>query len=138
MKILKPKVHGVLDYVVGIFLLLSPSLFGFSQIPAALCYVFGAAVLGLSLLTAYPLGAIKFIPFTVHGSVELISSFVMVFAPGLFGFSGESGARGFFITAGVALFLVWLLTDYKAAGPKAGMKPERVQERERETVLGKR
>jgi hypothetical protein len=70
----------------------------------------------MSLLTAYPLGAAKIIPFTVHGSIEAATSVLLVIAPFLFGFSDIPSARNFFIIGGIALFAVWLTTNYRAAG----------------------
>lgn len=115
MKILSPRVHGYLDYVVVALLFLAPTLFGFAGIAATLCYVLGAAQLGMSLLTAYPLGIKHLIPFTVHGGVEVAVTIFLFVAPWLFGFSADHDARNFFLASGVGLGVVYLITDYKAA-----------------------
>jgi hypothetical protein len=113
---LSPRIHGYIDYAAVILLALAPTLFGFSGLPAALCYVLAVFQLGMSLLTAYPLGVARIIPFTVHGSIEAAASVLLVVAPFLFGFSEIVRARNFFIIGGIALFAVWLTTNYKAAG----------------------
>jgi len=113
--LLSPRVHGYGDYLIVALVALAPTLFNFSGLPAALCYVLAVAQLGMSLLTAYPLGVAKIIPFTVHGSVEAVTSILLVLAPYLFGFSDVASARNFFIASGIGLFLVWLTTNYKAA-----------------------
>jgi hypothetical protein len=105
----------LLDYGAVVLLALAPSLFDFGGAAAGLCYFLSAAFLGLSLLTAYPLGAAKVIPFTVHGAVEAGTAVFLVLAPFLFGFSDVDGARNFFIASGVVLGIVFALTDYKAA-----------------------
>ncbi|HEX8440248.1 SPW repeat domain-containing protein [Archangium sp.] len=113
---LSPRIHGYIDYAAVAMLALAPTLFDFSGLPAVLCYVLAVVQLGMSLLTAYPLGAAKIIPFTVHGSIEAATSILLVVAPLLFGFSDVRSARNFFIVSGIALFAVWLTTNYKAAG----------------------
>src|SRR5688572_24617192 len=115
MKFLDPRVHGYLDYAAALLLALAPWLFGFGGTPAVLCYVLAASQLGMSLLTAYPLGIAKVIPFPVHGGVELIVAMFLVVAPWLFGFAGVDPARNFFIAAGLGLGVVYLTTDYRAA-----------------------
>lgn len=115
MKFLNPKVHGYLDYAVILLLFIAPSLFNFVGEAATVSYVLGVVYLGMVLATAYPLGIFKLIPFTVHGAVELILSPLLIAMPWLAGFSYDSSARYFYVAAGIALFFVWLVTDYKAA-----------------------
>jgi hypothetical protein len=115
MKILPPKIHGYLDYAVILLLAVAPSLFRFTNEAATVCYVLAVIYLGLVLLTAYPLGLIKLIPFTLHGAIELVLSPLLIAMPWLAGFSYDRPGRYFFIAAGLALFVVWLITDYKAA-----------------------
>ena len=119
---LSPKMHGYGDYLIVALFALAPTLFGFSGLPAVLCYVLAVMQLGMSLLTAYPLGVARIIPFPVHGTVEAIISIVLLAAPYLFGFSEAVRARNFFIVSAIGLFLVWLATNYKAAErPTRGM-----------------
>jgi hypothetical protein len=113
--LLSPRVHGYIDYLAVGLLALAPTLFNFSGLPAALCYVVAVMQLGMSLLTAYPLGVAKLIPFTIHGTIEVITSVALVIAPFLFGFSDVASARNFFIVSGIGLFLVWAVTNYKIA-----------------------
>lgn len=115
MKFLSPKIHGFLDYAVILVLFIAPSILSFPKEAATVSYILGAAYVILALTTAYPLGLAKLIPFTVHGTIELILSPFLVAMPWLARFSGDASARYFFIVAGVALFFVWLTTDYKAA-----------------------
>lgn len=117
MKILSPRVHGYVDYAFVLILALSPTLFGFMGTAAALCYVLAILQLGMSMMTSYPLGMTKVIPFTLHGFIELLSAVGLVLAPYLFDFWEVVPARNVFIAFGVALFGVWMTTDYKAAMP---------------------
>jgi len=115
MKLLSPRVHGYGDYLIVALLAVAPTLFGFVGTPAILCYVLAAAQLGMSLLTAYPLGVKHVIPFTVHGGVEVAITIFLLVAPWLFGFANDPHARNFFLVSGVGLGLVYLVTNYRAA-----------------------
>ena len=122
-RVINPRIHGIIDYVIVAVLALAPSVFGFGGIAAALCYIIAVAQLGMSLLTAYPLGAAKVIPFPVHGGIELGAGVLAIVAPWLFRFSNVPAARNFFLVVGIAVAVVWGLTNYKAAELPAGMHP---------------
>jgi hypothetical protein len=116
MKLLSPRVHGYLDYAAVIALSFGPTLFGFGRTTAGMiCYVIAAALLVMSLLTAYPLGIKRVIPFTTHGGVELVVTLVFLLSPWLLRFWDQVAARNFYLVAGVALGIVYLMTDYRAA-----------------------
>lgn len=113
MKLLSPLVHGILDYAVVLAFLLAPKVFSFADTPATICYVIAALHAVLSLCTAYPLGALKRIPFPAHGSVEVVASIALVLMPWLARFDGHTDARNFFLASGIVLFVVWLTTQYR-------------------------
>lgn len=116
MKFLSPLVHGVLDYLLGALFIAAPFLFSFvSPLAQIISLAIGASVLLLSLLTRYPLGVLRVIPFPVHGAVEFVAALALIAMPWFAGFEGVPPARNFFVATGVALFAVWLTTDYKAA-----------------------
>ncbi len=112
---LSPRAHGFIDYASVVVLLLAPSVLGFGGLPAALSYFFAAALLGISLITAYPLSVAKIVPFTVHGYIEAASAVFLVIAPFLLGFSDVPAARNFFLVGGISLGLVFLVTNYLGA-----------------------
>ena len=114
MKILSPQSHGFVDYAAVLALFVLPSLFNFTNTPANLCYLLGATQLIVSLLTRYPLGLIKRIPFPLHGYYELVVSLLLIPLPWLIGFSNEDASRNFFVISGASLFVVWLVTNYRA------------------------
>ena len=130
MKFLSPKIHGYLDFAVILVLFIGPSLFNFTNVASTLSYILGAVYLVLVVFTAYPQGLFKVIPFTVHGAIELVLSPLLIAMPWLARFSNDNSACYFYIALGVALFAVWLTTDYKAAdiaygkrGPDLGERP---------------
>ncbi len=122
MKILSPTAHGILDYGVILLLFILPGLLNFPQNAALASYIIGAGYLVMVLVTAYPLGLIKALPFTVHGGVELVLAPIFILMPWLAGFSSHAPALWFFIIAGVALFFVYLTTDYPAADRAYGKR----------------
>jgi hypothetical protein len=120
MKFLNPRIHGVIDYLAVALLFAAPTLFNFYGYAASICYVVGACQFAMSLMTAYPMGAEKLIPFRMHGAVEVAVSILFVVAPWLFDFAGVTSARNFFLASGIGLGLVYLFTDYKAADYEYG------------------
>lgn len=109
-KFLKGREHGYIDYIYGALLLLAPMLGLVEGPPTLLCYILGIGVLGLSLLTKYPLGLIKAIPFTAHGWIELAAAFFMLASCTLFALTGMN--YGFFMVMSIAVMGVFFVTDY--------------------------
>ncbi|MDX2186020.1 MAG: SPW repeat protein [Opitutaceae bacterium] len=84
-------VHGVLDYVVGLLLLLAPSLLGFVEVEQArnAAYIAGVTTLVYSLLTSYEFGLLKLIPFGVHLTLDTIAGIFLIASPWLMGFADQ-------------------------------------------------
>lgn len=89
MRFIPTRVHGILDYVVGVLLIFAPRIFGFQnggpedRIPVIL----GVITLIYSLLTRYELGLFKVIPFKVHLTLDFLSGVFLAISPWAFGFS---------------------------------------------------
>ena len=74
----------------------------------------------MTLMTRFPAGIYKAIPLMVHGFVELAVAIFLVLLPYIAGFGPGSPAKRFYVTMTAVIFVVWLLTDYRAAdGDKA-------------------
>ena len=116
MKLLNPAVHGLLDYALALAFLLLPPVLVFSPEAAAVSRIIGVAYLGVSLLTKYPLGLLKLIPFPVHGVIESMMAAAWIVLPWVLGFQDDSAGRTFFMLAGIGLLLVAAVTDYQASG----------------------
>ena len=115
-KVIAPRTHGVLDYLVVVLLALAPALFGFSGAPEVLARTLAGAYLFITLFTAFPLGVVKFIPFPVHGMIEAVAGVAALAAPWLFGFADDQpAARNFFVFLGAMELIVFALTDWRAA-----------------------
>src|SRR3954467_6078091 len=101
MKVLNPTVHGVLDYLLALAFLVLPAMLGFSEPAARLAHMVGLFYIAAALLTRYPLGLFKLIPFPVHGVLESIMALAWIACPWLFRFSDNAPGRNFFIVAGI-------------------------------------
>lgn len=118
-KTLSPYAHGIVDYVVAAVLLIGPTLFGFGGVAETLSYALAAAHTALSLTTAYPLGALKLIPFRIHGYIELAAAAFLLVAPWLFRFDTFGPARNFFLLAGASVVVTFLATRYATTPEEA-------------------
>jgi hypothetical protein len=114
MKLLSPRVHGYIDYTLVVLLFAAPALLRFPMSAAAVCYLTATVHLLVSLLTDYPLGGSRQIPFAVHGAIEFSLGVGLVASPWLFGFSHPGPVRSFFVAAGVVVLLVVAMTRYAA------------------------
>jgi hypothetical protein len=114
MKIISDTTHGILDYVTVALFALAPTVLGLTGTAALISYALAGIHLTMTVLTDMPLGVIKLIPMKLHAIVEMLVGPVLVLGalalPMLF-----AGGQAFFITAGVVIFAVWLLSNYGPA-----------------------
>src|SRR4029077_8318739 len=73
--------HAVADYAVGGLLIIVALAVGGSNGAVATGGGVGAGVLGVSLLTKYPLGVVKVLPFTVHSAGDYLAAALLVLSP---------------------------------------------------------
>ncbi len=93
VRFLPTKVHGVLDYVVGIALILAPNIFQFSDLggPAAwIPRLLGIVLILYSLLTKYEWGVFKVVPMSYHLIVDFLAALFLAASPFIFGFFRDS------------------------------------------------
>jgi len=88
MRLLPTRVHGVLDYLVGIILIAAPWLFDFARGGAEtwVPVVLGAGAIIYSLMTDYEMGLSRSISMSTHLSLDLWSGIILAASPWLFGF----------------------------------------------------
>ena len=90
MQFLSTRLHGVLDYLMGIVLIVAPWLLGFDDDAAIwVPVILGAGVILYSLLTDYELGVVRTIPMTTHLTLDVLGGVVLAASPWLFRFSDE-------------------------------------------------
>jgi len=90
MRFLSPKVHGIMDYLIGVVLLLAPNLLGFADAePAAVWIprVLGVLILGQALITDFSVGLIHILPWRIHLVLDYVLGLFLAVSPFLFGFA---------------------------------------------------
>jgi hypothetical protein len=110
--------HGILDYVVGIILILSPKLFGFNAtgIPERIPIILGIAALVYSLFTDYELGLFKLLPFRVHIVLDVLNGLTLAASPWIFHFADRVWIPH--LVLGLLELGVVLLTQVDATDPR--------------------
>jgi SPW repeat-containing protein len=111
-KPISARVHGVLDYATVVGFLNAPMVFDFHGTPASILYWLAGIHLLMTGCTDFPLGFFKYIPFKIHGAIELVAGVFIVVAPWIYGFADNGAARNFFLAIAIVIFVVVALTDY--------------------------
>jgi hypothetical protein len=114
MKFITPNVHGFLDLLGVVFLLLSPGIWGFAGLLATFTYCLAGLHLLLTLLTQFNVGLIKLIPFPVHAAIEFLFAIILLILAYTL-FNHEVKGKLFYIIFGTVVLLTWLFTDYRKA-----------------------
>lgn len=127
MKFLPTKVHGLLDYIVGIALILAPEIFRFSDVGGAAVIiprVLGIVLVIYSLFTKYEWGVFKVLPMTYHLVVDFLAALFLALSPFLFGFHNDKKNAWIpHIVVGIVVILVVLVSQTQP-GPSV-TAPER-------------
>lgn len=87
---LSTKIHGYLDYLIGLLLILLPF---HPEIPegaaSTLLVILGAGVILYSLITDYELGMLKILAMKTHLALDVMGGVLLAVSPWLFGFADE-------------------------------------------------
>lgn len=84
------KLHGYMDYLMGVALLLLPFTFYFPDGAATtILVILGAGTIVYSLITDYELGLFKLLPMKVHLGIDLLAGIFLIASPWLFAFADE-------------------------------------------------
>lgn len=111
-KVIDARTHGIIDYCHAAFFLTMAWMNRKSNRRAALASaITGGFILTEALLTDYPLGAAKVIPFEVHGKMDSAFAASSLMMPKIFGFEG-TGASAIFKTNGFVEASVVGMTDW--------------------------
>lgn len=114
VRVLPAWFHAVADYAVGILLIAAAVIVGGSVGAVATGVVVGAVVLAVSMLTKYPLGVVKVLPFTLHSAGDYLAAALLVSSPMVLNFSGsDTGLSAFYVAIGLAVLAVSLITNYQ-------------------------
>jgi hypothetical protein len=125
--------HAIADYAVAASLIVVAIAVGGSGEAVATGVVVGVVVAIVSMLTKYPLGVYKVLPFTLHSAGDYLASALLLVAPWALGFNDtDGGLTAFYVVGGLAVLAVSLVTNYQYspqrewAGSTATQKPATV------------
>lgn len=114
VRLLPAWLHAIADYAVGALLIVVALVAGDDAASIATGVVVGSVVLVVSMLTRYPLGVAKVLPFTVHSAGDYLAAGLLIVAPFALGYSGDqAGLSAFYVVAGIAVLAVSLITNYQ-------------------------
>lgn len=94
MKTISTYTHGILDYIIGILLILAPNIFGFVTLngpPMTVARAFGVIFIVQALFTNYDLGIFRVIPLRMHLFDDYILSAILAASPWIWGFYAQQG-----------------------------------------------
>ena len=104
--------HSLIEYLGGVFLVVSPFLFDFGGGARAVAIVGGVLLIFLAAISDAPLGLIPQIPGGTHIVFDYVLAALFIAAPFIFGFSDEGAPTAVFIAGGVVFLLVAVATRY--------------------------
>lgn len=89
MRFIPTNVHAVLDYLMGLLLIVAPWLLGFADGGAEtwVPVILGAGVILYSLFTDYELSLAKSLSMPAHLWLDVLGGALLAISPWLFGFS---------------------------------------------------
>jgi hypothetical protein len=112
---ISPAGHAVLDYAVAAtFFGVGAWLMRRHRAAASLAFANGAMVAGMSMLTDYPGGIVRVLPFRGHRVGDVIQAAFAGLGPALFGFAGDEEASFFYAQAASEVGVI-AATDWDAA-----------------------
>ncbi|WP_051286364.1 SPW repeat domain-containing protein [Salinimicrobium terrae] len=109
------KIHGYIDYLMGLLLILLPLHPAIPEGAAStLLVILGAGVILYSLLTDYELGLFKILAMKTHLGMDVLGGVLLATSPWLFGFADELTWP--FVVLGILEIGAGLLTEKKPPG----------------------
>lgn len=115
MRFLPTKVHGVLDYLVGIALILAPNIFRFSDVGGAAVFIprlLGVVLIIYSLFTNYEWGIWKVLSMRYHLIIDFLASVFLALSPFIFGFhKDKANAWVPHVVVGIVVIIVVLVSQ---------------------------
>lgn len=89
MRFIPTRIHGMLDYLMGLLLIAAPWLFGFSRGGAEtwIPVILGVGALLYSIFTDYELGLVRRLSMPTHLVLDFMSGALLAVSPWLFGFA---------------------------------------------------
>lgn len=109
MKFISPRAHGVLDYATAGAMIALPRMMGFSKPTTNLMTGAGAAIIGMSALTRYPMGLVRVLPMQAHLAADAVLDTLLIRESNRLG-KKETQARNAIMGMAIAGTMATLLT----------------------------
>src|SRR3954463_11396559 len=120
---ISPNTHAMIEPIMALLIIVSPWLFGFSDVSDAMtiCIIVGAVMLVDGSMTDWPYSLANVIPLRMHFMTDLLLAAVLILSPFVFGFSDEGGATRFMIIVGALEAFTALSTRGDPAEAEGGI-----------------
>lgn len=110
------KIHGYIDYLMGLFLILLPFIITLPEGAATLLpIILGVGTVIYSLITDYELGMASILGMKAHLGLDVVAGLFLAASPWIFGFSEIIYLP--FLALGVAEVLIAIMTDKERRNP---------------------
>jgi hypothetical protein len=117
-------VHGLLEYVVGVLLIVAPFVLSFdSDTATGISVAAGVVVLIVNGSTAMSTGLIKSIPVQAHVMIDYVLAIFLIASPFLFAFDDDGSATAFFLVLGIVHLLLTIATRFIKEEPRRRREP---------------
>jgi hypothetical protein len=117
MRFLPTMIHGVLDYLVGLLVIVLPFALGLQGSQKWTLVLLGLLVIVYSVLTDYELGLVRYLRIRFHLLLDAIFGLAMLLMPWLLDF--PANARWPNYVLGVLALALVAVTDVRALGTAA-------------------
>jgi len=124
-KPITPFTHGLLDYTTVATMAAAPRLMRLRGRAAATCYALAGGYAMLSMLTDYPLGAKRVVPFKAHGIAEGVIGALLPAAPFALDFASQRRARNLCFGIAALTAVVSALTDWDKQSERVARRRHR-------------
>jgi hypothetical protein len=111
MKLISPKLHGIIDYALIIFLYASPTLFAMPKDISTDTYLLATAQLILTIITDYSFGIFRVVPLKTHRIIELVVTAGLIISAFTILLYDER-AKPYYAALGIFWFIVAVFTDH--------------------------
>lgn len=123
IRILSPDMHGALDYLAAVGLIVLPLVLGLEPLPRWLSVGAGGLLVSYSLLTDYALAAMPVFSFRTHLLLDGLAGMAFLAAPFALGFAGVTLA--YFLVMGAGVLVVVALSATRHGAERRPPQPLR-------------
>lgn len=110
MRIIPTRIHGIIDYLVGILFIILPKVLNWNQTADYLLSILGVSIIVYSLLTHYELSVVKWIPMPVHLGLDVLAGLFLIAAPFFFPVAGD-GVTTWMVILGLFALIISLFSQ---------------------------